>query len=186
VGARRAQFLPFLVPSSLPPSPPPLPLSPDPSTLTFRARHRLTHAREFDAVYDAKARKSRGPLLVFTRPNDLPHHRLGLAVSSRLGGAVVRNRLKRLIREAFRLEQHELPFVPPVEDSGTAAATGFDIIVSVRSGKPLPLAAYRRLLRELVEEGATEWRRRARRVETSGSEDATHSSNITPPPGPPA
>lgn len=133
--------------------------------LTFRTRHRLTHAREFDAVYDARVRKSRGPLWVFTRPNGLPHHRLGLAVSARLGGAVLRNRLKRLIREAFRLDQHVLARVGGPDGQGTG---GLDIIVSVRGRDVLPLAAYRQLLRELVEQAAGEWRKR------------------TPRPGPPA
>jgi ribonuclease P protein component len=126
-------------------------------------------------VYEAKARKSRGPLLVFTRPNDRPHHRLGLAVSARLGGAVLRNRLKRLIREAFRLDQHELgqsvdPSTPPA---------GLDIIVSVRGKQVLPLAAYRKLLRELVEESAAEWRRRARRTDSTSDPDP-HTPPITP------
>lgn len=108
-------------------------------------------------MYNARLRKGRGPLLVFTRPNGLAHHRLGLAVSARLGGAVVRSRLKRLIREAFRLEQHELA------GPGEGPARGMDIVVSVRNGTPLPLAAYRALLRDLVAEAAAEWRRRQRR-----------------------
>jgi ribonuclease P protein component len=134
------------------------------SDLTFRTRHRLTHARQFDAVYDAKLRKSRGPLTVFSKPNSLSHHRLGLAVSSRLGGAVLRNRLKRLIREAFRLDQHTLARVP-----GLAPETGgLDLIVSVRSRDPLPLAAYRTLLAELVSDAAGEWKRRLSRTSDSG------------------
>ena len=115
--------------------------------LHFRARHRLTHAREFEAVYGAKVRKTRGPLIVFTRPNGLANHRLGLAVSARLGGAVHRNRLKRLIREAFRHEQQGM-------------AGCFDMVVSVRGSDVLPLAAYRRLLVELVTDCAAEWKRR--------------------------
>lgn len=131
--------------------------------LTFRPRHRLTHAREFDAVYDARVRKSRGPLWVFTRPNGLSHHRLGLAVSARLGGAVLRNRLKRLIRESFRLDQYVLARLAAAPDAG-----GLDIIVSVRGREVLPLARYRQLLRELVEQSAQEWDRRSRAAAAAG------------------
>lgn len=141
-----------------------------PEPLTFRPRHRLTHAREFDAVYDARIRKTRGPLWVFTRPNGLPHHRLGLAVSARLGGAVLRNRLKRLIRESFRLDQYVLARVAAAPDTG-----GLDIIVSVRGREVLPLARYRQLLRELVEQSAQEWDRRSRTAAAAGP------SNPSPP-----
>ena len=41
--------------------------------------------------------------------NGLAYCRIGLSVSSRVGGAVVRNRWKRLLREAFRLHRDELP-----------------------------------------------------------------------------
>ncbi|MEL7472204.1 MAG: ribonuclease P protein component [Planctomycetota bacterium] len=138
------------------PTPTPSPL-PDPS-LHYRRRHRLCHDREFQAVYAAKARKSAGPLVVFMRPNGLPEPRLGLAVGRRVGPAHVRVRLKRLIREAFRLTQHELPVWPG--DGGR-----YDVVVSIRphGGRDgvRPLEQYRRRLHESVEHLHSVWTRRA-------------------------
>ena len=67
---------------------------------------------------------SDGNLLVFGAANGLPHCRLGLSVSRKVGGAVLRNRWKRLIREAFRTSRQRLP-------------EGLDLIVIPRkSGEP--------------------------------------------------
>ncbi len=108
---------------------------------TFRARHRLTHARQFAAVYARRCRAARGPLVVFAARNQLPHPRLGLSVGRRVGPAVRRNRMKRLIRESFRLIQHELP---------RAGGTSVDLVVSVHPHEELRPDEYRRLLGDLV------------------------------------
>ena len=126
----------------------------------FRERHRLTHAKQFAAAFEAKLRKSRGPITIFTLPNGLAHCRLGLSVGTRVGNAVQRNRIKRLLREAFRLEQHEL-----------AAVGGYDLVVTVRphaGGRALPLPQYRRMLVELLGEAHAEWGRRKRKSEGDG------------------
>ncbi len=131
--------------------------------LHFRARHRLTHALEFKAVYDARIRKSRGPFVVQAIPNTHDCPRLGLAIGARVGGAVVRNRWKRLIRESFRLLQHDLP--------ESAGGGRYDYVVSVRSSpdQPVwPLAGCSAALADLAAELDREWRRRARK---SGSAD---------------
>jgi ribonuclease P protein component len=121
----------------------------------FTARHRLTHARQFAAVYDARVRKTRPGLMIFTKPNGLLHHRLGLAVSARtIPKAVDRNRAKRIIREAFRLSRPDL--------ARGLDGSGFDIIVSIRARRLPPLAMCQTLLQELLSEAAAEWRRRAR------------------------
>jgi ribonuclease P protein component len=129
--------------------------------LHFRTRHRLTHALEFKAVYEARVRKARGPFVLQAIPNTLAWPRLGLAVGTRVGKAVTRNRWKRLIREAFRLNQHVLPTNP---DGGR-----YDYVVGIRSSpdQPIwPLPGCAAALADLAAEIDREWRRRARRTDT--------------------
>src|SRR5918992_113652 len=49
--------------------------------------------------------------LIITRETDRSEARLGITVSSKIGNAVVRNRVKRLLRECFRHWSHRI--VPP-------------------------------------------------------------------------
>lgn len=124
--------------------------------LTFKPRHRLSHANQFAGVYAAKVSKVRGPLVFFGLPNALPHPRLGMGVGRHVGNAVLRNRIKRLLREAFRMEQHALP----------ASVTGkYDYVVRVRTHTPLELAEYRRLFTDAAASLDREWRKRARKAE---------------------
>ncbi|MBI1189348.1 MAG: ribonuclease P protein component [Tepidisphaera sp.] len=122
--------------------------------LLFRPDQRLRHALEFQRVYAAKSRKVRGPLAAFAVPNALPKHRLGLAVGRPVGNAVRRARVKRLIREAFRLSQNDLPR----RDDGA-----YDIIISPRAHNPMPLSEYQSLLLALAADLHKEWDRRAAR-----------------------
>jgi ribonuclease P protein component len=68
----------------------------------FPAEFRLRRKADFERAYRQRVSASDGNLLVFGAANGLPHCRLGLSVSRKVGGAVLRNRWKRLIREAFR------------------------------------------------------------------------------------
>jgi ribonuclease P protein component len=77
--------------------------------LTFPPSHRMKTPAEFDRAYARKRSAADGVLIVYACENGLPHPRLGCSVSKKVGGAVVRNRYKRLFREAFRLAQHDLP-----------------------------------------------------------------------------
>ena len=106
---------------------------PESGKLTFPKSHRLSGKLAFAAVFEAKIRDTRGPLLIYAKPNDLGHSRLGLSVSRTVGGAPKRNRIKRLLRESFRLMQHDLP-------------RGYDIVIVVRAHKPMILAEYQRSL----------------------------------------
>jgi ribonuclease P protein component len=75
----------------------------------FPKRVRLLRASEFDRVFAQRNTASDAWIVLHGATNEGEHPRLGLAVSRRLGGAVERNRWKRLAREAFRSVQHELP-----------------------------------------------------------------------------
>ena len=70
--------------------------------MRFRARERLRTGGEFDAVFKRGTRLEGRLFLLVAAPNRLRHDRLGLAVSRRVGGAVQRNRARRLVRESFR------------------------------------------------------------------------------------
>lgn len=75
----------------------------------FTRQQRLRAKSEFERVYGLKCKAADGVLLIFAARNSQQVTRIGLSVSKKHGGAVVRNRLRRLLREAFRLVQHQLP-----------------------------------------------------------------------------
>jgi ribonuclease P protein component len=78
--------------------------------LTLPARLRLRRKRDFDAAYARGRRLSDGFFSVTATGNETGVPRLGTAVAVHVaGGAVARNRIRRLIRESFRLHQRELP-----------------------------------------------------------------------------
>ena len=128
-------------------------MEPRPHTLP-KSRH-LRRPREFDAVYAARTRESRGPLTVYGMPNRRDYPRLGMSVSRKVGTAVRRNRIRRLLREAFRLMQHDLP-------------RGYDLVVVVRPHEPLMLAEYQKLLSGMIVRLHGTWGRRPAPVPAKG------------------
>jgi ribonuclease P protein component len=76
----------------------------------FGAGARLKDRKEFRGVFE-NGRKTVGKFLILWHRVDPAEKgpKLGLSVSSKVGGSVRRSRLKRLIRETFRLRRSELP-----------------------------------------------------------------------------
>jgi len=70
-------------------------------------RH-LRSSQDFARIYELKLRAGDDFLLLFGAPNELGHTRIGLSVSKRHGNSVQRHRLRRLIREGYRLAQHDV------------------------------------------------------------------------------
>ena len=116
----------------------------EPRRHSFPKSLHLRKPAEFAAVYDARVRDARGPLLIYAKPNDLGHPRLGLSTSRKVGTAPRRNRIRRLLREAFRLMQHDFP-------------RGYDLVVVVRPHEPLMLADYQRILAATVAKLHRRW-----------------------------
>ncbi len=89
---------------------------------TFPKSLRLLNARDYQAVFnDAQFKASHPQLLILARPNGSEHPRLGLVIAKKhIRLAVQRNRIKRILRETFRLRQHLL--------------AGIDVIVLARPG----------------------------------------------------
>ena len=72
----------------------------------FTKQAKLLNAADFDRVFEKSVRSSDQYFTVLVRPNELDHPRLGMAISKRrVKLAVGRNRLKRLVRENFRLSE---------------------------------------------------------------------------------
>lgn len=100
--------------------------------------HRLSRSRDFDTVYRRGRSVSTRYLVLhwFSRDEEnSAESRLGIAVPKKLGGAVVRNRMKRRLRETWRQLLEEVP-------------RGHDYVLAVREGLP-----------EAVEARGPEWLR---------------------------
>ena len=98
----------------------------------MQRRHRLSRSRDFDAVYRHGTSVSTRYLTLhwFAREEDAGGEpRLGLAVPRSVGTAVTRNRVKRILREAWR---DVLPEVPPGRDYVLVARPGLAEPASAR------------------------------------------------------
>ena len=86
----------------------------------FPREARLLRRGEFEAVHRAGKRRSSSHFTVFFRANELPLSRFGVSIKRALGGAVVRNRIRRRVREIVRCHRLEIP-------------AGWDIVIHPKS-----------------------------------------------------
>ena len=85
--------------------------------MKFSSALKLNHI--FRRLYNTSG-QANSCLVLYARRNKLPANRVGITVSKKLGGAVVRNRVRRRLREVYRLNE-------------AAFAPGWDIVVVARS-----------------------------------------------------
>ena len=100
---------------------------------TFSRDQRIKSQLDFVSITRKGSRLVRGPLICNASRSSAPRTRIGIRISRRCGTAAVRNRIKRLLRESFRLMQHDWPLA-------------VDLIVTVKPHAPLGLAEYQKLL----------------------------------------
>jgi len=87
----------------------------------MKKAYRLRKKEDFNRVYQKGKSLANRQLVLFFLPNGLAHFRLGISVNKKLGRAVKRNRLKRLVREAVRTLKEEIQ-------------PGYDLVFIVRLG----------------------------------------------------
>ena len=75
--------------------------------------------REFGRVYRDGSSKADARIVMYQIENDLPYNRIGITVSKKIGNSVIRHRVKRIIKEAYRLHEQEFK-------------SGFDLVFVAR------------------------------------------------------
>lgn len=108
-----------------------------PPGFRLAARLRLRRTADFERAIHDGVRLLDERMTLWALPNGTAQTRFGMMVGRRHGGAVRRNRIKRLLREAFRLTRPGLP-------------TGLDLVCAPRAGTAATLAGFQESLQRLA------------------------------------
>jgi ribonuclease P protein component len=110
----------------------------DVTSLRFLKSSRLSGKKLIDTVYKTGQRRRHKPLMacVLRRIDNGPS-RVAISIAKKCGSAVERNTLRRRVREAWRLAQHDFP-------------PGIDVLVVVQPHKPMTMQKYQQLLLTMV------------------------------------
>ena len=76
---------------------------------TFGQKERIRKRQDYQRIYDQGVRRHSRRFTIILCPNPTGVRRMGMTVSKKVGNAVQRNRVKRLLREFFRLNKSRLP-----------------------------------------------------------------------------
>lgn len=106
---------------------------------SFPKNMRLLSNRQFRAVLARRLRRSDRLLTLYMAENDCGCPRLGVSVGKSHGKAVVRNKLKRLVREAFRQNRDHIP-------------AGFDYVLMISPGRSKKSGAVKKAGRPTFEQ----------------------------------
>lgn len=127
---------------------------------TFRKHEHLLKPAQFQAVYDRRRSVSDSGMILYALENGLAYSRVGLSVSKKYGGAVQRNRLRRLYREAFRLTKEQLP-------------AGLDLVLIPRTQQEPTLEDVRKSLVKLIKQAHKKLEKDKAVADASGPEGTT-------------
>ena len=108
---------------------------------TLPRSEKLRRPADFNRVYSEGKKIGDARLALFFGPFASENTRLGVSVSKRIGNAVTRNRVKRLLREAFRLNKHRMK-------------KGYDLLFVARAGvRDLKFRQVEAVVMELLRRG---------------------------------
>ncbi len=118
----------------------------------FPKTERLRKRREFLGVYERGDKIQSTYFVLYMLENGRPHHRLGITASRKIGRAVVRNRIKRSLREVFRANKQ-------------AIFPHCDLVVNAKRSAA---RARNQQIQEDVLKGILRWKRKAAPPERGG------------------